>query len=174
MPLWKRKPRVTAGFLWGKWFRPQVPEGHASLEAFEAAITAGEIERLPKTLQKLAPDGVERIYQVRKHDLEPGREGLEFLDALCDAELRWKLTQEQDPAFPRNLFRLVCTEFGCIVGEIHVRQGKGRWVSQRAPNLWRSHIAWSGGTTYDPFRAIVEKLSDERGRNTIVEAFDSA
>ena len=51
--------------------RPIVPEGHPSLEAFEAAITDEERTRLPRTLEKLAMDGVERIYQVRRHDLAP-------------------------------------------------------------------------------------------------------
>lgn len=169
----RRRRPVGAEFLWDRWFSPQLPESHRSLEAFEAAISREELERLPKTLRKLARDGVERIYQVRRHDLEPSRGGLEFLDELCDPELRAKLTRDQDPAFPRNLLRVVCMEFGCIVGEIHVRHKKGRWLPQRAPNLWRSRIEGNSGTLYDPFRAIVEKLSDERGRHSLVEAFDS-
>ncbi|MCZ6786678.1 MAG: hypothetical protein O7E54_05880, partial [Planctomycetota bacterium] len=78
---------MTAEALFQKWFRTQVPEGHASLEAFEAAITSDERKRLPKTLAKLAMDGVDRIYQVRSHDLEPDRDGLVFLDGLLDAEM---------------------------------------------------------------------------------------
>ena len=65
-----------------------MPDGHRSLEAFENGITEEERERLPKTLSKLAMDGVERIYQVRRHDLSPDREGLRFLDDLLDAEIR--------------------------------------------------------------------------------------
>jgi len=168
-----RKPPLTAGALFAKWFRPQVPEGHASLEAFEAAITDEERERLPKTLAKLAMDGVERIYKVRGHDLEPGRDGLVFLDELLNAEMRWKLTQEQDAAHPRNLFRLVGTEFGCIVGEIHVRAGKGEWVLQRAPNLWRSRIRHADGSLYDPFLAVVRQMTDERADGALVRAFDA-
>jgi hypothetical protein len=167
-----RKPRLTAAALFAKWFRPQVPEGHASLEAFEAAMTDEERERLPKTLAKLAMDGVERIYQVRGHDLEPGRDGLVFLDELLNAEMRWKLTQDQEAQHPRNLFRLVATEFGCIVGEIYVRAGKGRWVMQRAPNLWRSRLRLNDDALYDPFLAVVRQMSDERTDGDLVRAFD--
>lgn len=168
------KPSQTAGELFAKWFRPQVPEGHASLEAFEAAMTDEERERLPKTLAKLAMDGVERIYQVRGHDLEPGRDGLVFLDELLNAEMRWKLTQEQDAQHPRNLFRLVATEFGCIVGEIYVRAGKGGWVLQRAPNLWRSRVRLADDLLHDPFLAVVRQMSDERSDGALVRAFDQA
>lgn len=170
----RSEPRVTAAALYGRWFRPQVPEGHASLEAFEAAITEEETRRLPKTLAKLANDGVERIYQVRGHDLEPAREGLEFLDSLLDAEMRWKLTQDQDPTFPRNLFRVVATEFGCIVGEIFVRSGKGGWKPRRAPNHWRSTIELPDGGSFDPFRAVVRQMSDEREEGALTRAFDAA
>ena len=170
----KRKPQLTAAVLFGKWFRPQVPEGHASLAAFEAGMTDEERERLPKTLAKLAMDGVERIYQVRNHDLEPGRDGLVFLDELLGDELRWKLTEEQDPAHPRNLFRLVCTEFGCIVGEIYVRAGKAAWITQRGPNLWRSRLRLTSGAEYDPFRAVVRQMSDEREPGALTRAFDSS
>lgn len=170
----RRRPGQTARALFDKWFRPLVPEGHASLEAFEAAMTDEERERLPKTLAKLAMDGVERIYQVRRHDLEPGREGLVFLDGLLDAEMRWKLTQEQDAGHPRNLFRLVATEFGCIVGEIYVRAGKGEWVPQRAPNLWRSRLRLSDDALYDPFFAVVRQMSDERDDGALTRAFDRA
>ncbi|MHC4134454.1 MAG: hypothetical protein ACYTDU_18910 [Planctomycetota bacterium] len=169
-----RKPRQTAAALFAKWFRPQVPEGHASLEAFEAAMTDEERERLPKTLAKLAMDGVERIHEVRGHDLEPGRAGLVFLDELLNAELRWKLTQGQDAQHPRNLFRLVATEFGCIVGEIYVRAGKGRWVLQRAPNLWRSRIRLADDSLCDPFLAVVRQMSDERTEGALVHAYDQA
>ena len=171
-PFRKKKPELTAEKLWGRWFRPQVPEGFPSLDAFEAAITDDERERLPKTLAKLANDGVERIYQVRGHDLTPDREGLVFLDELLDAEMRWKLTQDQDPAFARNLFRLVCTEFGCVVGEIYKRTGKGTWVPQRAPNHWRSKIKLDGGADFDPFRAVVAKMSDEREPDALIAGFD--
>ena len=167
-----RKPELTAATLFAKWFRPQVPEGHASLDAFEAGITTEEQERLPKTLSKLAMDGVERIYQVRSHDLEPGRDGLVFLDELLGAEMRWKLTQDQDPRHPRNLFRLVATEFGCIVGEIHVRAGKGAWVVQRAPNLWRSRLRLADDRLYDPFFAVVRQMSDERDAGALTSGFD--
>ena len=168
----KREPALTARTLFDRWFQPQVPEGHASLEAFEAAITEEERERLPKTLAKLAMDGVERIYKVRNHDLEPGREGLLFLDELLDAEMRWKLTEEQDPGHPRNLFRLVATEFGCIVGEIHARAGKGAWVVQRAPNLWRSRLRLADGRLHDPFFAVVRQMSDEREPGALLREFD--
>jgi hypothetical protein len=150
-----------------------VPEGHASLDAFEAGMTDEERERLPKTLGKLAMDGVERIYQVRRHDLPPDREGLLFLDRLLDAEMRAKLTRDQDPAHPRNLFRLVATEFGCIVGEIYVRAGKGVWVPRRPPNHWRSRLALKDGE-YDPFLAVVRQLSDDREEGALVRRFDAA
>ena len=167
-----REPRHTAGALFAKWFRPQVPEGHASLDAFEAAMNDEERERLPKTLAKLAMDGVERIHKVRGHDLAPGHDGLVFLDELLNEELRWKLTQGQDAQHPRNLFRLVATEFGCIVGEIYVRAGKGRWVLQRAPNLWRSRIRLADDSLYDPFFAVVRQMSDERTDHALVRAHD--
>jgi hypothetical protein len=150
-----------------------VPEGHASLDAFEAAITDEERARLPKTLEKLAMDGVERIYQVRRHDLSPDRDGLAFLDKLLDAEMRVKLTRDQDPAHPRNLLRLVATEFGCIVGEIYVRAGKGSWAPQRPPNLWRSRLLLKDGP-YDPFLAVVRQLSDDREEGALVRRFDRA
>jgi hypothetical protein len=169
----RRAGRTTAGSLLATWFRPVVPEGHASLEAFEAGMTADERDRLPKTLAKLAMDGVERIYQVRRHDLSPDRDGLVFLDTLLDAEMRVKLTRDQDPAHPRNLLRLVATEFGCIVGEIHVRAGKGAWVPQRPPNLWRSRLALRDGE-YDPFLAVVRQLSDDREPGALVRRFDAA
>jgi hypothetical protein len=169
----RRAARVRADALFATWFRPVVPEGHASLAAFEAAITEEERERLPKTLGKLAMDGVERIYQVRRHDLSPDRDGLVFLDALLDAEMRVKLTRDQDPLHPRNLLRLVATEFGCIVGEIYVRAGKARWAPQRPPNLWRSRLLLKDGE-YDPFRAVVRQLSDEREEGALVRRFDAA
>jgi len=174
MWLFKRKPGLTARALFDRWFSPLVPEGHASLDAFEAGMSDEERERLPKTMAKLAMDGVERIYQVRKHDLEPGRDGLVFLDELLGAEMRWKLTQEQDPGHPRNLFRLVATEFGCIVGEIHVRAGKGAWVVQRAPNLWRARLRLADDRLYDPFFAVVSQMSDEREDDALTRDFDSA
>ncbi len=170
----RRATKLTADALFAKWFRTQVPEGHASLEAYEAAIGEDERARLPKTLAKLAMDGVERIHQVRKHDLDPDREGLVFLDGLLDAEMRWKLTEGQDPAHPRNLFRLVSTEFGCIVGEIWVRGGQGEWVPQRAPNLWRSRVRRADGTLYDPFLAVVRKMSEERAGDALVRDYDAA
>ena len=169
----RRLPRLESEHLFATWFRPVVPEGHGSLEAFEAAITGEERERLPKTLGKLAMDGVERIYQVRRHDLSPDREGLVFLDTLLDAEMRVKLTRDQDPAHPRNLLRLVATEFGCIVGEIYVRAGKGAWAPQRPPNLWRSKLILKDGE-YDPFRAVVRQLSDDREEGALVRRFDRA
>jgi hypothetical protein len=169
-----RKPKLTAGELFDRWFRAVVPEGHPSLAAYEAAMAEDERQRLPKTLSKLALDGVERIYQVRKHDLDPGRDGLVFLDALLDAEMRWKLTQEQDPTHPRNLFRLVATEFGCIVGEIWVRARKAEWIVARAPNLWRSRLRLADGSEYDPFQAVVSQMSDDRIPNALTSAFDLA
>lgn len=169
----RRPAPVYGDRLFDTWFRPVVPDGHASLEAFEAGITDEERERLPKTLGKLALDGVERIYQVRRHDLAPGREGLVFLDGLLDAEMREKLTRDQDPGYPRNLLRVVGTEFGCIVGEIYVRAGKGVWVPRRAPNHWRSRIAIKDGE-YDPFRAIARKLSDDHEPDALVRHFDAA
>jgi hypothetical protein len=168
----RRPPGVTAERLFSAWFRVVVPEGFPSLEAFEAAMTDDERERLPKTLGKLAMDGVERIYQVRRHDLAPDREGLLFLDRLLDAEMRFKLERDQDPSHPRNLFRVVATEFGCIVGEIHVRAGKGAWLPRRAPNLWRSRIV-ARGEEFDPFLAVVRQLSDEREPGALVRRFDA-
>jgi hypothetical protein len=169
----RRPARTPAERLYQAWFRPVLPEGHPSLEAFEAGITDEERERLPKTLSKLAMDGVERIYQVRRHDLSPDREGLVFLDALLDAEMRVKLTRDQDPLHPRNLLRVVATEFGCIVGEIYVRAGKGKWVPRRPPNHWRSRLALKDGE-YDPFLAVVRKLSDDREPDALVRRFDTA
>jgi len=170
----RRKAKLRARDLYAKWFRPQVPQGHASLDAFEAAITEEEKERLPKTLAKLAMEGVERIFQVRKHDLDPDREGLVYLDRLLDAEMRWKLTEGQDPAHPSNLFRVVATEFGCIVGEIWRRTGRGDWVVQRAPNHWRSKVRRPDGGEYDPFLAVVRQMSDEREAGALVLAYDAA
>jgi hypothetical protein len=169
----RRQPATRAESLFSTWFRPVVPDGHPSLDAFEAGITDEERERLPKTLSKLAMDGVERIYQVRRHDLSPDRDGLAFLDTLLDAEMRVKLTRDQDPAHPRNLLRLVATEFGCIVGEIYVRAGKGKWVPRRPPNHWRSRLALKDGE-YDPFLAVVRKLSDDREPDALVRRFDEA
>jgi hypothetical protein len=165
--------RVSAERLFAAWFHPVVPEGNPSLEAFEAAITDEERARLPKTLSKLAMDGVERIYQVRRHDLSPDREGLLYLDRLLDAEMRVKLTRDQDPNHPRNLLRIVATEFGCIVGEIYVHAGKGAWVPRRPPNHWRSRLALKDGE-YDPFLAVVRKLSDDREPDGLVRRFDEA
>ena len=175
--MWPFQRKESAGKnareLFARWFRPIVPEGHPSLEAFEAGITDEERERLPKTMEKLAMDGVERIYQVRRVELEPDRTALEFLDGLLGPEMLHKLTLEQDPSHARNLFRLVCTEFGCIVGEIYVRAGKAEWVCERAPNHWRSHLKLTSGESYDPFRAVVRQLSDEREPGALVQAFDS-
>ncbi len=169
----RRRPGTTAESLFAAWFRPVVPEGHASLDAFEAAMTDEERERLPKTLGKLAMDGVERIYQVRRHDLSPDRDGLAYLDTLLDAEMRAKLTHDQDPAHPRNLLRVVATEFGCIVGEIYVRAGKGAWVPRRPPNLWRSRLKLKE-REYDPFLAVVRQLSDHREPGALLRRFDEA
>lgn len=169
----RRAPRIPAERLFSAWFRPVVPDGHPSLEAFEAGITDEERARMPKTLGKLAMDGVERIYQVRRHDLSPDRDGLVFLDRLLDAEMRIKLTRDQDPAYPRNLLRIVATEFGCIVGEIYVRAGKGTWVPRRPPNHWRSRLLLKDGE-YDPFVAVIEKLSDDREPDALVRRFDAA
>ena len=172
-PFVRRKRQVVAAAdLFGRWFRPVVPEGHASLEAFEAAMTGEERERLPKTLAKLATDGVERIYQVRRYELEPDRNGLAYLDSLLDAEMRHKLTLEQDPNNPRNLFRVVCIEFGCIVGEILLTTGRAEWICRRAPNHWRSRLALPGGETIDPFMAVVSQLSAERREGALTQAFD--
>jgi len=175
--MWPFRPatRLSADELWGRWFRPVVPEGHPSLEAYESLMGDDERERLKKTLAKLSMDGVERIFQVRQHDLDPTRDGLAYLDELLDAEMRWKLTDGQDPNHPRNLFRLVATEFGCIVGEIHVRTGKGEWCAQRAPNLWRSRIHGSRHAQdgYDPFRAVVRRMSDERDEGSLVQQYDA-
>jgi hypothetical protein len=171
--LFKRKPGIAADSLFHRWLRPILPEGHASLEAYESLLGDDERERLHKTLAKLAMDGVERIHVVRKHDLDPDRSGLVYLDELIDAELRWKLTEEQDPNHPRNLFRLVVTEFGCIVGEIYVRTGKGEWIVQRAPNVWRSRIRGSDGGIYDPFMAVVRQMSDERERGALTRHYDA-
>ncbi|MHC4223324.1 MAG: hypothetical protein ACYSX0_08465 [Planctomycetota bacterium] len=173
MGLFKRKSGIRAASLFHRWLRPIVPEGHASLEAYESLLGDDERERLRKTLAKLAMDGVERIHVVRNHDLDPDRDGLVYLDELLDAELRWKLTEEQDPNHPRNLFRLVVTEFGCIVGEIYVRTGKGEWIVQRAPNIWRSHIHGPGGEIYDPFLAVVRQMSDEREEGALTRHYDS-
>ncbi len=167
-----RRDRTSAERLLATWFRPVVPEGHASLDAYEAAMTGEERERLPKTLGKLAMDGVERIYQVRRHDLAPDRLGLAYLDDLLGAEMRVKLTQDQDPAHPRNLLRVVATEFGCIVGEIYVRAGKGTWAPQRPPNLWRSKLLLKDGE-YDPFLAVVRQLSEDREPGALVRRFDA-
>jgi hypothetical protein len=169
----KSKSSLTASALHGRWFRAIVPEGHASLESFEAGITSEEEARLPKTMEKLAMDGVERIYQVRRVELEPDRSTLAYLDGLLDAEMLHKLTLEQDPTHARNLFRVVCTEFGCIVGEIFVRAGKGHWELRRAPNHWRSTLRLSNGERYDPFLAVIRQLSDEREPGGLARAFDS-
>ena len=170
---WSKPDTVAADALWSRWFHAVVPEGHASLQAYEALMGDDERALLPKSLAKLSMDGVERIYQVRRKDLDPNRNGLEYLDTLLDAEMRWKLTEDQDPNHPRNLFRLVATEFGCIVGEIYVRTGKGQWTPQRAPNLWRSTIVGTRGETYDPFRAVVRKLSDERETGALARHHDA-
>jgi hypothetical protein len=172
-PFRRKEKRLTAKRLFARWIRPQVPEGHASLDAFEAAITDEERERLPKTLAKLAMDGVERIYQVRRVDLDPDRSSLEYLDTLLDAEMLFKLTLDQDPASPRNLFRVVCTEFGCIVGEIYVREKKGAWEPSRGPNLWRSRIRLASGEEYDPFLAVVCQLSEEREERALARHYDA-
>ena len=168
------KPTLTGRYLADRWFRSVVPEGHASLEAFEAAITAEEIARLPKTMEKIAMDGVERIYQVRRVELEPDRSALVFLDQLLDAEMLHKLTLEQDPTHSRNLLRVVGTEFGCIVGEIYIRAGKGEWDLRRAPNHWRSCLRLRNGERYDPFLAVLRQLSDEREEGALASAFDAA
>jgi len=172
-PFARRAPAVTARALFDRWFTVQVPEGYPSLEAYEASITDDEVARLPKTLHKLATDGVERIYQVRRVELDPDRNALVFLDDLLDAEMRWKLTQEQDANHPRNLFRMVVTEFGCMVGEIHLHAGKGRWLPRRAPNHWRSRVVGPAGGEYDPFLAVVRQLSDERTPGALATHFDA-
>lgn len=169
-----RTPRIRTQDLWTRWLVPTVPEGHASLEAYEAAITEEERLRLPKTLAKLAGEGVERIHAVRRHDLDPDRRGIEYLDTLLGPAVRENLMRDQDPGDPRNLFRVVATEFGCILGEIYVRTGKGTWVPRRAPNLWRSRILLPGGGGYDPFRAVVRQLSDERLPDTLTRDYDAA
>ncbi len=167
----RRGPQATE--LWDRWFRPVVPEGHASLEAFESLLTTEETERLPKTLAKLAAEGAERIHRVRKHDLDPDRGGLAYLDELCGPALLQNLTAGQDPADPRNLLRVVTTEFGCVLGEIYVRTGRGSWRCARAPNLWRSGIVSPSGRVYDPFRAIVRQLSEEREGSALLRNYDA-
>lgn len=169
-----KEKRVTAQALLDKWFHVRVPEGHASLAAFEAGMTEQEKERMPDTLAKLAVEGVERVYQVRRVELDPDRTTLEYLDELLDAEMRWKLTQDQDATHPRNLFRLVATEFGCMVGEVWIQAGKAQWEPQRAPNHWRSQLKLADGSTYDPFHAVVKKMSDEREPNALTARFDAA
>jgi hypothetical protein len=116
---------------------------------------------------------VERILAVRRHEVDPDRRGLEFMDALLDAGVRENLGRDQDPNDPRSLFRVAATEFGCIVGEIWVRAGKGTWAPSRAPNLWRSLVRTSSGRDYDPFRAVVRHLSDEREPGRLVRDFDA-
>jgi len=171
--LFRRRPKVLAAELFARWFHPVVPEGHASLEAFEALLGDDERERLGKTLAKLAADGVERIHRVRGHDLDPDRNGLAYLDALLGPALRENLMRGQDPADPRNLLRVVATEFGCIVGEIHVRTGRGAWTPRRAPNLWRSRILSATGREYDPFAAVIRQLSDERSDGVLLRDYDA-
>ena len=140
-PFKKKGPVLAAATLYGRWFKPQVPEPHPTLESYEAAITEEELLRLPKRLAKLAHDGVERIFpRPPSTTSTPTARASSSWDELLDAEMRWKLTQDQDPNFPRNLFRLVCTEFGCVVGEIYRRAGLGEWACVRAPNHWRSTI----------------------------------
>jgi len=172
-PFRRGRKKLGARKLFARWFRVQVPEGHPSLEAYEAAISEQEKERLPKTIEKLAMDGVERIYQVRRVELEPDRTALEYLDGLLDAEMRWKLTADQDPLHPRNLFRLVATEFGCIVGEIWVRAGKAQWRPQRPPNLWRSRLVRPDGKELDPFFCVVKQMSDDHEPDLLARTFDS-
>jgi len=174
MGLFRREPaQVTAAALFGKWFTTIVPEGHASLENFEALMTDEERERMPKTLAKLALDGVDRIYGVRKVDLEPDREGLAYLDETLGPAIRHNLTRDQSPADPRNLFRLVATEFGCILGEIYVRADKGEWNPRRSPNHWRSAIRAKSGSEFDPFAAVIKQLSDEREDGALLAEFDT-
>ena len=100
---------------------------------------------------------------VRSPGLSIHKSGSVILDGLLDAEMRWKLTEGQDPAHPRNLFRLVSTEFGCIVGEIWVRSGKGEWLPQRAPNLWRSRIRRADGV-FRWFHCLGMPFRDSDGR----------
>lgn len=173
MSLFRRKPRTTADALLKRWFHAVVPDGHASLEAYEARMDEDERGRLPKTLAKLAADGVERIHRVRGHDLDPDRRGLEYLDALLGPALLQNLTARQEPYDPRNLFRVVATEFGCVVGEIYVRTGKGTWRPARAPNLWRSRVVAPSGREYDPFVAVVRRMSDEREDASLVRDYDA-
>ena len=165
--------KVTAEVLWGRWFVPVVPEGHPSLEAYESLITDEERERLPKTMAKLALDGVDRIYDVRKKEVSPDREGLAYLDEMLDGGLRMNLERDQVRGDPRNLFRIVATEIGCIVGEVYRRTGKGRWVPQRSPNHWRSLIRSDGGSEFDPFRIVVRQMSDEREPDALVTHYDA-
>ncbi|MEE8104706.1 MAG: hypothetical protein V3T86_04130 [Planctomycetota bacterium] len=173
MGVFERKPpKVTAAALFDKWFTTIVPEGHTSLENFEALMTDEERERMPKTLSKLALDGVDRVYGVRKVDLAPDREGLEYLDKTLGPAIRHNLTRDQSPADPRNLFRLVATEFGCILGEIYVRADKGVWEPRRSPNHWRSTIRAKSGAEFDPFAAVIKQLSDEREDGALLAGFD--
>ncbi len=165
--------RVTADALWGRWFVPVVPEGHPSLESYESLITDEERERLPKTLQKLAMDGVDRIYEVRRKEVSPDRDGLAYLDELLDAGLRMNLERDQVRGNPRSLFRIVATEIGCIVGEVYRRTDKGRWVLRRGPNHWRSHILSDSGAEFDPFRLVVRQMSDEREPGALVTHYDT-
>ena len=176
--MWPFKPRqpppVTASALWNKWFVPLIPEGHPSLDAYEGLITDEERTRLPKTMLKLALDGVDRIYGVRKAEVSPDRAGLVFMDELLDTGLRHNLVRDQNPADPRSLLRIVATEFGCIVGEVYEREKKGVWVLQRSPNLWRSQIRLNDDALYDPFRAVITQLSDDKEEGGLVRRFDSA
>ncbi len=174
MGLWGRRPqKVTAGVLWARWFLPVVPEGHPSLETYESLITDEERERLPKTLQKLALDGVDRIYEVRGKEVTPDPDGLAYLDGLVDVGLRMNLERDQDRGNPRNLFRIVATEIGCIVGEVYRRANKGRWVPRRGPNHWRSLIRSEAGTEFDPFRLVVRQMSDEREPDALLSHYDA-
>ncbi len=172
-PFRRKQSGPTAQVLFAKWFRVRVPEGHASLAAYEAAISTQERERLPKTLEKLAMDGVERIYQVRRVELDPDRAALAYLDELLNAEMHWKLTQEQDPSHPRNLFSVVATELGCMVGEIWVRADKATWRPQRPPNIWRSRLVLPNGEELDPFFWIASQLSTDRQPNALTRRFDA-
>lgn len=173
-PFRRRPPRIGFEALWARFFQPVVPVGHASLEAFESAIAEEERALLAKTLGKLALDAVERILRVRGKEIDPDRSGIAFLDAMLDPGVRENLARDQDPSDPRNLFRVAVTEFGCAVGEIFVRTGKGRWEPRRAPNLWRSAVRRPDGSLFDPFRAVVRQLSDDREPGALLKAYDAS
>ena len=77
------------------------------------------------------------------------------------------------PAPHANAVAFGHTQFGCVVGEIYARTNRGVWRPRRAPNHWRSVIELEGGGDFDPFRAVVEKMSDEREADALAEHYDA-